>query len=170
MMHRYLLFPLLIFLGAFVLDKQLFVGGLPDYFLRTASFINYEHKEDLINDLDSYLKRTDRKRVMVMLGSSRTLSFNTGYIQENHPDWVLFNFSVPGGNNDYYYRFMEMFHEREIRPDLLVLAVTPQRFNLRPRVTLDEVMLNGLPPLFVARHAFAYRSQELTNYDIKKLF
>lgn len=166
----YMLFPFFVFAAAFWLDKQLFVGDAPNYFLRTASFINYEHKEDLINDLDAYLKLPDRKRVWVMFGSSRTMSFDPKYLAEKHPAWILFNFSVPGGNNDYYHRYMEAFHRRGIRPDLLTFAVTPQGFNARPAVSLDEVMLNGLPVGFVARHADRYRVGDLTNYAAKKLF
>ncbi|MCE9596644.1 MAG: hypothetical protein K8S54_01620 [Spirochaetia bacterium] len=42
MMERKLfLFPLLLFFAAFVLDKQLYIGGFDETFLRTATFLNY---------------------------------------------------------------------------------------------------------------------------------
>ncbi len=168
--QRFMFFPFLVFLAAFGLDKQLFIGDFPCYFLRTASFINYEHKIELINELDAYLQEPGRLRTIALFGSSRTLSFDSAYLREKHPDWVLFNFSVPGGNNDYYHRLMEEIRSRQIRPDVMIFTVTPQGFNATPAVSLDEVMLNGLPFSFVTRHADHYRLEDLTNYAIKKMF
>lgn len=169
-MRRYLFFPALLLLAAFLTDKAFYLGDFEDYFLRTASFVNYEHKEILINELESYLKQENRKKVMVMFGNSRTMAFDPEHIKNYYPDWLLFNFSVPGGNTDYYLQFMERFKKRGIKPEFIYFAVSPQGFNSSAKVQMDEVMLNGLSAWFVLKNIPYYRVTELSNYFAKKTF
>lgn len=168
--RKLLLFPVLVLLGAFLLDKVFFIGNLEHYFLSTASFKNYEHKLEMLDELEQYLKRKDRKKVLVLFGNSRTMPFSNEYIASEYPNWILFNFSVPGGTSDYYLFLLEQFQRRDIRPDHVFLALTPQGMNSQARVSLDEVMVTGLPPGFVARHALHYSLDDLSNYVAKKTF
>jgi len=168
--RRFLLFPALILLAAFLLDKQLFLWRYPDYFLRTASFLSYDQKEKMLLDLEGYLKLPGRKKVLVVFGNSRTYGFDPEYIEEQNPGWTLFNFSVPGGTPDYFAYMMQRFVERDIRPDYILFAVTPQGYNARSALSMDEVMLNGLPPSFVAANATRFHVDEITNYVAKSLF
>ena len=153
-----------------MLDKAFVVGNLEDYFLSTASFKNYDHKIAMLDELEEYLKKPDRKKVMIMFGNSRTMPFSTEYIASHYPGWVLFNFSVPGGTSDYYLEMLEQFQKRSIRPDHVFLAVTPQGMNQSARVSMDEVMVTGLSPGFVIRHAGHYSVDDITNYIAKKTF
>jgi len=164
------LFPVLVLFGAFLLDKLFFVGNLEHYFLTTASFKNYEHKVEMLDELEEYLQRKDRKKVMVILGNSRTMPFSNEYIAETYPQWVLFNFSVPGGTSDYYLYILEQFQRKALKPERVFLAVTPQGMNKQARVSLDEVMITGLPAGFVTRHASHYSLNDLSNYIAKKTF
>lgn len=164
------LIPILFFLAAFGLDKMLFIGSFPDTFLTTASFINFDHKERLIYELKDYLAEPERKKVIVMLGNSRTMSFDNSYIEENYPDWKLYNFSVPGGTTDYFYYLISRFKQEAIRPDHIFLAVSPQGFNSSARVPMDEVMINGLPLSFISTHAANFRLSDINNYIAKKIF
>lgn len=166
----YLLFPVLVFAAAFGFDKLFYIADVEDLFLRTASFINYDHKEDLLDELEEYLRQPQRRRVMVMFGNSRTMSFDNAYIESKSPDWILFNFSVPGGNSDYYAYFMERFAARGVRPDMIYFAVSPQGYNEAPKVAMDEVMLNGLSLGFVVRNYQRFSVSDLSNYAAKKLF
>lgn len=168
--RRFLLFPFLILLAAFVLDKQPFLWRYPDYFLRTASFLSYDHKEKMLTDLEQYMQFPGRKKVLVVFGNSRTYGLDPQRIEAQHPDWILFNFSVPGGTPDYFAYMMERFRERNIRPDYIFFTVTPQGFNARSALAMDEVMLNGLPVSFVAANFTNFHVDELTNYAAKTLF
>ncbi|MCR9144638.1 MAG: DUF1574 domain-containing protein [bacterium] len=168
--RKFLLFPFLIFFAAFAIDKLPFALGLQDYFLNTFSFLNYDHKAELKAELKEYLKRPDRRKTLVLFGNSRTMPFNNEQIERDHPDWILFNFSVPGGVSDYFLRYMEEFEAEDIRPDYIYFAVTPQAFNARPATVMDEVMLNGLTPGFVLRHADRYSLDDLSNYVAKQVF
>ncbi len=166
----YMLFPFLLFMAAFLFDKVFFIGDFPDYFLRTASFLNYDHKEVLREELKNYLSKKDRKKTLVIFGNSRTMSFDNTYFEKKYPDWILFNFSVPGGTSDLYAYHMEKFKEEGISPDYILFAVTPQGFNLVPSIAMDEVILNGLSFTFILKHFDRYTLDELTNYLAKKTF
>jgi len=172
MLKRVFFIPLLLFLTAFTFDKLILLDSFPIYYLTTASFINFQHKEELIKELKNYLEinRNQRKKVLVILGNSRSMSFDNDYIQKRYPDWILFNFSVPGGTQDYFLYLMEKFKENQIKPDVIYFAVTPQGMNLKPSVLTDEVMVFGLPPSFIIKYFWYYKMEELTNYIGKKLF
>lgn len=165
-----LLLPFILLLTAFLTDKLFYIGDLEDYFLRTASFLNYEHKEELFHELDQYLHGKHKKKVMVIFGNSRTMTFDPSYIARNYPDWTLFNFSVPGGNADYFYYCMTRFEELDLHPDILIVALSPQGFNSAPAITMDETMINGLPPGFVIKNLIHFSVRDLGNYAAKKLF
>lgn len=167
-----LLIPFFLFLSAFLVDKLFLLNSFPLYYLTTASFINFQHKEKLTKELKNYLENTNtkRKKTLLILGNSRTMSFDNKYISKNYPEWILFNFSVPGGTQDYFLYSMEKFKKENIRPDAILFAVTPQGMNAKPSVMTDEVMVFGLPFNFVMNYFYYYSIDQLTNYLGKKLF
>lgn len=164
------LFPFLVLLSAYCFDKLPFIGSIDDYFLTTASFLNFDHKVKMVDELEEYLKQPNHRRALVLFGNSRTLSFSRSYIEEKYPDWTLFNFSVPGGTTDYFYYLMKQFKRRHIRPDAIYFAVTPQGMNQSAAIALDEVMVFGLPPSFLLTEFYHYKVDDLTNYIAKKAF
>lgn len=168
--RMFMLFPFILFLFAFGVDKLFWIGDHPSYFLRTASFVNYDHKKTLIDQLEQYLQKKDRKKVMVMFGNSRTTAFDLEYLKAKYPEWILYNFSVPGGTSDFYYYYLTQFQKRGIKPDYIYFALTPQGFNTIPKIDLDEVMLHGLPVHFVLKNFYHYDSGDLSNYIAKKMF
>ncbi len=169
-LHIYMLYPFFLFLLAFGFDKLFFIGHLPDYFLKTASFVNYDYDQELLDELELYLKKPDRKKVLVIFGNSRTISFDNAYIAKKHPGWILFNFSVPGGTSDYFAYYMEQFRDRDVRPDMVYFTVSPQGFNTTPAIAMDEVMLYGLSPWFIVKNITHYSLDETLNYLAKSVF
>lgn len=170
MNFRIFLLPFILFFLAFFVDKLLYIGRFEDTFLRTATFLNYEHKLDMLDELDIYTKTPGKKKVLVLFGNSRTMSFDHKYLDKEFPDWAWFNFSVPGGTTDYFYYLTTQLEKRGIRPDAVVMAVTPQGFNATPAQPLDEVMISGLPLSFVVKNARHFTTDDLMNYSAKKLF
>lgn len=167
---RLFLFPVFVFALAFLFDKAFFIGRIEDYFLTTASFLNFDHKEAMLDELEDHLKKPDHLKALVLFGNSRTMSFSGEYIEKRYPGWTLFNFSVPGGTTDYFYYFMKEFQRRNIRPEAIYFAITPQGMNATPAVALDEVMVFGLPLSFLVTEFRYYSLDELTNYIAKKAF
>lgn len=167
---RIFFLPFVLFFLAWFTDKLLYIGRFEDTFLRTATFLNYDHKVDMIDELEAVLRTPNRKKVLVIFGNSRTMSFDRTYLDRQFPDWTWFNFSVPGGTTDYFYYLTTRFEKRGIKPDAIVMAVTPQGFNATPAEPLDEVMISGLPLSFVAKHFRRFSTNDLMNYAAKKLF
>ena len=166
----FLWMPFLMLAIAFIVDKQIPLWGLQDYFLRTASFLSYEHKDRMLAELEAYSKRPDRKKILIVFGNSRTTTFDNRYIDQKYPGWILFNFSVPGGTSDYYLYRMQQFAERGIQPDFVLFAVSPEGINGTPAVAMDEVLLEGLPTSFILRNFYNYRVEHLTNFIAKRTF
>lgn len=172
MIKRAFFIPFVIFLAAFTVDKLFLLDSFPLYYLTTASFINFEHKQRLIYQLKDYLNqpKNQRKNVLVIVGNSRSFSFDLEYIQNKYPDWILFNFSVPGGKQDYFLYLMQEFKKNNIKPEAILFSVTPQAMNAKPAVLTDEVMVFGLPASFIFSNFMHYNVDEITNYIGKKLF
>ncbi len=163
-------FPIILFLAAFLLDKQLFIGGFEDTFLRTATFLNFEHKVDMLDEIAAYQLDPQKKKTLVIFGNSRTMSFENGYIESKYRDWQWYNFSVPGGTTDYFLYLIQEMKRKGIRPDAVVMTVTPQGFNRSPAVPMDEVLISGISFPFIARYAGRYTLDDLMNYAAKKTF
>lgn len=165
-----MLFPLVIFILAFLIDKAFYIGNFPHYFLRTMAFANFRHKVDLTDELAIYLQQPGRKKVVVLFGNSRTMGFDNKYIEKKYPDWLLYNYSVPGGTTDYYAYYMSVFEKRKIKPDFAIFTITPQGYNAAPSWAMDEVLIEGLPVSFVLRNATRYSVDDLSNFAAKRLF
>jgi hypothetical protein len=168
--NKFLLLPFLIFFIALSIDRLLMIESIQTYFTKTVSEINFFHKPYLLNELEEYLKKTDRKKVLVYFGNSRALLFDNQYIDSKYPDWVLFNFSVPGGSPDFYLYYLEQFLERDIKPDFVLMDASIEMFNLSSVIKVDESLLNGLDVFFVLKHHQNYSRSEVSNFLAKKLF
>lgn len=168
--NKFLLIPVLIFLLAVIIDRILMLEKIQTYFTKTVSEINYFHKPILFEELKDYLKQPSRKKVLVYFGNSRGLLFDNKYIEEHYPDWVLFNFSVPGGTPDYFTFWLEQFQDQNVKPDFILLDDAVEAFNFTARIKIDEVLVNGLDFPFILKYRNRYTSREITNFIAKKLF
>lgn len=168
--NKFLLIPFLIFLISIILDRICMLEYIQTYFTKTVSEINYFHKPVLFDELKEYLKKTDRKKVLVYFGSSRALLFNNKYIDENYPDWILFNFSVPGGTPDYFFYWIEKLQKDNVRPDFILVDSSIEAFNLDAKIKIDEVLINGLDFPFILKYFSRYSAKEISNFIAKGLF
>lgn len=168
--NKFLLIPLLIFIIALAIDRILMLEKIQTYFTKTVSEINYFHKPVLFEELKSYLQKPERKKVFVYFGNSRALLFDNKYIEEHYPEWVLFNFSVPGGTPDYFTFWLEQFKADNVKPDFILIDDSIEAFNLSARIKIDEVLVNGVDFPFILKHSSRYTSKEITNFIAKRLF
>ena len=165
-----MLFPFLLFFAAYGFDKLFFIGDFPHYFMRSATFVNYDQKDELLAELASHQKKKGGTKPVVLFGNSRTMTFDHKYIEERYPDFTLYNFSVPGGNVDYFHNMMLRFEEAHVRPHHIFFTVTPQGFNDSAKITSGESMLLGTDIPFVLGNISRYRLDDLTDYFAKKMF
>ncbi len=168
--NRFLLIPFFIFFIALGIDRVLMLETIQTYFTKTVSEINFFHKPYLFNELKTYLAQKDRKKVLVLMGNSRALLFDNKYIESKYPDWILFNFSVPGGGPDYFLFWLEKFKRDNVKPDFILVDSSLEFYNLTPIIKLDESLVNGLEVNFVLRYANRYSKSELSNFISKRLF
>ncbi len=168
--NKFLLIPVLIFLIALAVDRLLMLEKIQTYFTKTVSEINYFHKPILFKELKEYLTKPDRKKVLVYFGNSRALLFDNKYIAEHYPDWILFNFSVPGGTPDYFTFWLEQFQADNVKPDFILVDNSVEAFNLTAYIKIDEVLVNGLDFPFILKYRSRYTSKEITNFIAKRLF
>lgn len=118
---------------------------------------NVFHKDSLRDQLLSQARFIPRvegifakarsKKVFVYFGNSRALLFDNKYIAEHYPDWILFNFSVPGGTPDYFTFWLEQFKADNVKPDFILVDNSVEAFNFTARIKIDEVLVNGLVSL-----------------------
>jgi hypothetical protein len=168
--NRFLFIPLIIFLLALGIDRIFMIETIQTYFTKTVSEINFFHKPYLFDELKTYLAKRDRKKVLVIFGNSRALLFNNKYIESKYPDWILFNFSVPGGGPDYFLFWLEKFKAENVKPDFVLVDSSLEFYNLTPMIKLDESLVNGLELNFVLRYSNRYSKSELSNFLSKRLF
>ncbi len=168
--NKFLFIPFIIFFIALGIDRILMLENIQTYFTKTVSEINFFHKPYLFDELKNYLAQKERKKVLVIFGNSRALLFNNKYIEERYPDWILFNFSVPGGGPDYFLYWLEKFKAENIRPDFILVDSSLELFNLTPIIKLDESLANGLDLNFVLRYANRYSRSEISSFLSKRLF
>ena len=168
--YKFLYIPFLIFFISIGIDRILMLEKIQTYFTKTVSEINFFHKPYLFEELKSYLNKKDRKKVLVLFGNSRALLFNNKYIEKEYPDWILFNFSVPGGGPDYYLFWLEKFREENVKPDFILLDAALEFYNSTPIIKLDESLANGLEINFVIRYLNRYNRSEISSFFAKRLF
>ena len=168
--NKFLLIPILIFLIALMIDRIVMIEKSQAYFTKTVSEINYFHKPILFQDLKEYLAKPERKKVLVYFGNSRALLFDNRYIAEHYPDWILFNFSVPGGTPDYFTFWLEQLKADNVKPDFILVDNSIEAFNFTAYITLDEVLVNGIDFAYLIKHWNRYTSKNITNFIAKRLF
>ena len=134
------------------------------------SEVNFIQKPVTYEELKKYLHQKNRKKVLVYFGNSRALLFSNNYIDKNYPEWILFNFSVPGGSPDYATYWLEIFHEDNVKPDFVLLDHSIEIYNSKNKLQIDEVLLNGLDFSFLMKYRNRYSTQEISDFIAKKLF
>lgn len=168
--HKYLLYPLWIFLFAFFLDKAFLLEGVHTYFSKTLSDINYIQKNELYESLKTYLNQPNRKKVLVYFGNSRALLFDNQYIESTYPGWTLYNFSVPGGKTDYTLQWAEKFFRDGVKPDFVLIDQSTELYNSTASLKVDETLTNGLDVFFVLKHWNKFSTEEKSTLLAKRLF
>lgn len=170
--NLFLLIPFLIFVVAILFDRLLTTDFLEAYYSNSFSHLNFESKEDLYSDLKQELakEKTERKKILVFFGNSRALLLPYTELRKKYPDWMLYNFSVPGGSPDYFLYWVERLTGDGLKPDFVLLDQSLEIYNRTPVLALDEVIVYGLSTGFFLRHITNYSREEISVFLSKRLF
>ena len=146
--QRLVLLTLGLILSLFVADKIFLLRSVQIRTQKDPTYLYYQHKYDLIDKLalDFSAENVSRRqaleeasihdgsiaepsKLLVVIGSSRMLFFDYQTFRRSHPQWDVYNFSVPVNSPAYYAFILERLYEKNIRPDFLILESDPFQFN-----------------------------------------
>ncbi|PJZ66484.1 DUF1574 domain-containing protein [Leptospira wolffii] len=170
--NLFLFIPLLILLFSIAADRILTLNAFEPYYSKSFSHLNFISKEDLYKDLRAELQKpsSERSKILVFFGNSRALLLPYSELRKKYPDWMLYNFSVPGGSPDYFLYWVERFVADGVRPDFVLLDQSLEIYNRTPLLALDEVIVYGVSVDFVLRHLSTYSREEISVFLSKRLF
>ncbi len=178
--NKYLFFPLVVFLLYVGADSTCRSDRMKMLTQRDAVFLYFDYKPKLIEEMERVWKRiqTERqdpkvavKRKLVMvLGSSRLMFFSYEQFARNFPDWELFNFSAPVTAPAYYSFILQRVLDRGIRPDYIVVETDPYQFNEASEVFVRSNLAHSFDLRYVLAHWQQFSTDEISYYLARTIF
>ncbi|MEM7181354.1 MAG: DUF1574 domain-containing protein [Spirochaetota bacterium] len=172
--RKYLLYPVVLFIILFLVDKIFLLEDLKPYIKSDFTYIYYQAKEDLFERLrKKYAVSNSNKRnkkLMIILGSSRLLYFDAQELRDYYPHWDIYNFSSAVTTPAYYYYYLEKIYKAGIQPDLVLLESDPNQFNQNAPAFKKSNLTYSFDPSFIRRHAFLFGKEYVSYYLGKLLF
>lgn len=168
---RFLYYPLVLFAVLFLLDKIFFLDIVKRYIKPDFTYIYYEAKEELFDRLvRDYPSFKGKKKLMIILGSSRLLYFDYKDLRDFYPDWEIYNFSSAVTTPAYYTYYMEKILDAGIRPDYILLEAAPNQYNENTPVFRDSNLTYSFDLPFMFRYADVFGKDLVSFYLGKTLF
>ena len=164
---KFLLYPLVLFLFLFVLDKIFLIDKVRSYIKSDFTYIYYETREDLFEMLK---KRKSDKKLMIILGSSRLLYFESKDLEEFYPNWDIYNFSSAVTTPAYYYYYLEKILDAGIKPDFVLLESDPNQFNANTPIFKKSNLTYSFDLPFVLKYMNVFGKDYVSFYLGKYFF
>nr|HNI25023.1 DUF1574 family protein [Leptospiraceae bacterium] len=172
MKNKFLLYPVFLLLFLFLFDKIFLIEFFKPYIKPDiTTHIYYETRNDLLKILGADDEvRTKKKKLMVILGSSRLLYFDAEQLREYYPDWKIYNFSSAVTTPAYYAYNLEKILEKGIVPDFILLETDPNQFNANSPVFKGSNLTYSFDLPFVLKNAGLFGKDYVSFYLGKFLF
>ena len=176
MKGKYIYYPVLIFLIYFGLDKTCALPAVKILTQSDAPYLYFEYKTELLDELEGVWKANqakppaERKKIFVILGSSRLMYFSYPQFQRGYPDWEMFNFSAPVTAPAYYNYILERILDRGIKPDYVLLEADPFQFNEGSNAFVRSNLAYSFDFRFVFSHLSLFKTDEISTFLAKNLF
>ncbi len=169
--NNFFYYPILLFIFLFILDKIFLLEKVKAFIKPDFTHIYYEVREDLFEQLlkDEEVK-LKKKKLMIILGSSRLLYFDAKELKEFYPNWTFYNFSSAVTTPAYYYYYLEKFLKHKIYPDLLLLETDANQFNANSPVFKGSNLTYSFNPSFVLKYWNLFGKENLSFYFGKYFF
>ncbi len=182
--QKYILYPILLCLVLFVLDKVFFLDVIVEntHSWKKIERSFYDYKENLYEVMLQNRKSYPDRKIGIILGSSRSGEFDSKGIEKLFPNTDTYNFAAPFGPTSFQYYWMERILSSNIPVSFFMVEIDPLLFT-RSAITYS---LNGSYDFkFVLEHTDFYRSStsdpwkttsvgfsvdESETYFLKKLF
>lgn len=168
--NKFLLYPLLAFLGVFALDKLFFLDAVREHTVHWQKVepVFYASREHLFEQLKSRVPeyRAQGERLGLIFGSSRSAEFSNEDLQSLIPNSQTYNFSAPFSCPVFHYYWLERTLNAGIQPDFIILEIDPI---LLADNSLEYTLQYALDVEFVAQNTdlFRNRVRDPWNYEGK---
>lgn len=168
---KFLFIPLVLLLFLFLIDKVFLLDVVKPYIKSDFTYIYYEAKEDLLKKLLHESKnQKSKKKLMILLGSSRLLYFDAKMLEDFYPDWNVYNFSSAVTTPAYYTYYLKRLLEGGVKPDLIVMESAPNQFNESTPVFKNSNLTYSFDLPFVLEYATIFGKEYVSFYLGKFLF
>ncbi len=167
--NKFLLYPIFLFIAIFLFDKIFFLESVKSYLKSDFTYIYYETKKELLQILVKE-NASKKRKLMIVLGSSRLLYFDAKDLADFYPDWDIYNFSSAVTTPAYYLYYLEKILDSGVRPDLVLLETDPNQFNESSKVFRGSNLTYSFDLPFVLKYATAFGKDNISFYLGKTLF
>lgn len=164
---KFLLYPLALFFILFAFDKVFLLDKVRSYVKSDFTYIYYETREDLFEMLK---KRKSDKKLMIILGSSRLLYFDSKDLEQFYPNWDIYNFSSAVTTPAYYYYYLEKILDAGIKPDFVLLESDPNQFNSNTPIFRNSNLTYSFDLPFIVKYANLFGKDYVSFYLGKYFF
>ena len=176
--NRYIYFPVLVALIYFGLEKACMHPSMKKLTQPDAVSLYFDYKSELLDEMDGVYRKIHansgqgkaRKKIFMVLGSSRLMFFSYPQFVRNFPDWEIFNFSAPVTAPAYYAYILERTLERGIKPDYILIEADPYQFNVGSNVFVRSNLAHSFDFRFILNHISLFSADEISYYLARNLF
>ncbi|MBM9502290.1 DUF1574 domain-containing protein [Leptospira sp. 201903071] len=167
----FLWYPVLLFSAIFLFDKLFFLDTVRDYVKQEFTYIYYDVKKELLKEIVSkygsdgeyHKDSSKKKKLMILMGSSRMLYFQNSDLEAFYPDWDIYNLSSAVTTPAYYLYFLEGLAKGGVHPDLVVIETDPFQFNKNSTTFKKSNLANSFDPIFILKYSWTL-GKENVNY------
>lgn len=177
MKNRIIYFPLILFLLYFALDKVMLLPSVQRLTQSDATYLYFQYKSELMDEMKQVYDsiRGDsttpyKKKIFMIMGSSRFLYFDYKTYRQTFPDWEMFNFSAPVTAPAYYAYILQRVLDRNIHPDYLLIEVDPYQYNEGSDAFVRSNLAYSFDLPFILGHSNLLKPDEISTYVGKSLF
>lgn len=169
--NKFLYYPLIILAILFLADKIFLISIVKSYIKSDFTYIYYEAKEDLFHLLkERYPSFKGKKKLMLILGSSRLLYFDAKDLTDFYPEWEIYNFSSAVTTPAYYTYYLEKILDAGIKPDFILLETDPNQFNANTPVFRDSNLTYSFDVPFMFKYISLFGKDYFSFYMGKTFF
>lgn len=179
----YLYFPFVVFVLYFTVEKVMWIPWVQRMTQSDATYLYFNYKHELLDQLEETWNRfrkeneenrgkpgAVRKKIFIVIGSSRLLYFDYKEFRRTFPDWEMYNFSAPVTVPAYYDWILERILERGIVPDYVLLEADPFQFNKNSNAFNKSTLGYGFDLRYILSHFNLFTRDEVSHYIGRSLF
>jgi hypothetical protein len=173
---KFIYYPIFVFAVLFSLDRVCLHPEIKLLSQGDATYLYFDYKNELMDQMEAIVREnrlrpaSSRKKIVVILGSSRLLYFDYARFARNFPDWELFNFSAPVTAPAYYTYIVKSLIDRGIAPDYLLVESDPFQYNDGSGAFVRSNLAYSFSLPFILSNADLFSGEEISSFLARTSF